>query len=89
VRATTDAVERGDHARLDVERPQARAEDVGLPARVDHHVALADLVADELGERIVENAQVSDLTLSDDDMAELDALDRTGGTDGARESSWW
>jgi len=40
-------------------------------------------------ERIVENAQVFDFTLSDDDMAELDALDRTGGTDGARESSWW
>jgi diketogulonate reductase-like aldo/keto reductase len=40
-------------------------------------------------ERIVENAQVFDFTLSEDDMAELDALDRTGGTDGARESSWW
>ena len=40
-------------------------------------------------ERIVENAQIFDFTLSDDDMAELDALDRTGGTDRARESKWW
>jgi diketogulonate reductase-like aldo/keto reductase len=40
-------------------------------------------------QRIVENAQVFDFTLSDDDMAELDALDRTGSTDHARESKWW
>jgi diketogulonate reductase-like aldo/keto reductase len=40
-------------------------------------------------ERIVENGQIFDFTLSDDDMAELDALDRTGGTDEARESKWW
>ena len=32
-------------------------------------------------ERIEENAQIFDFTLSDEDMAELDALDRTGGTD--------
>ena len=37
-------------------------------------------------ERIEENAQVFDFALSDDDMAALDALDQTGGTDrGARE----
>jgi len=40
-------------------------------------------------ERIVENAQIFDFTLSDEDLAELDALDRTGGTDRARESKWW
>jgi diketogulonate reductase-like aldo/keto reductase len=40
-------------------------------------------------ERIEENAQIFDFTLSDDEMAELDALDRTGGTDRARESKWW
>jgi diketogulonate reductase-like aldo/keto reductase len=40
-------------------------------------------------ERIVENAQIFDFTLSDTDMADLDALDRTGGTDHARESKWW
>jgi diketogulonate reductase-like aldo/keto reductase len=40
-------------------------------------------------ERIEANAQVFDFTLSDEDMAALDALDTTGGTDQARESKWW
>jgi 2,5-diketo-D-gluconate reductase A len=40
-------------------------------------------------ERIEENAQLFDFALSDDDMAALDALDRTGGTDRAREQKWW
>jgi 2,5-diketo-D-gluconate reductase A len=40
-------------------------------------------------ERIEENAQIFDFALSDDDMAALDALDRTGGTDRARERTWW
>ena len=40
-------------------------------------------------ERIEENAQIFDFTLSDDDMADLDALDRTGGTDRALERKWW
>lgn len=40
-------------------------------------------------ERIAENAQVFDFTLSERDMAELDALDRTGGTGKAVESPWW
>jgi diketogulonate reductase-like aldo/keto reductase len=34
-------------------------------------------------ERIEENAQIFDFTLTDEDMAALDALDRTGGTDRA------
>jgi diketogulonate reductase-like aldo/keto reductase len=40
-------------------------------------------------ERIEENAQIFDFSLSDEDMAALDALDQTGGTDVARESRWW
>ena len=40
-------------------------------------------------ERIAENAQIFDFMLSDGDMAELDALDRTGGTDKALERKWW
>lgn len=39
--------------------------------------------------RIEENAQVFDFALSDDDMAALDALDRTGGTASALERKWW
>jgi diketogulonate reductase-like aldo/keto reductase len=40
-------------------------------------------------DRIAENAQISDFTLSNADMAELDALDRTGGTQRALERKWW
>jgi diketogulonate reductase-like aldo/keto reductase len=40
-------------------------------------------------ERIAENAQLFDFRLSDEDIAELDALDRTGGTDRALERKWW
>jgi 2,5-diketo-D-gluconate reductase A len=40
-------------------------------------------------ERIEENGQLFDFSLSDEDVAELDALDDTGGTDGALERKWW
>jgi diketogulonate reductase-like aldo/keto reductase len=40
-------------------------------------------------ERIAQNAQVFDFTLSAEDVAALDALDTTGGTDRARERKWW
>lgn len=40
-------------------------------------------------DRIHENAQIHDFSLSAQDMAELDALDRTGGTDRALETKWW
>jgi len=40
-------------------------------------------------ERIAENADVFDFALSAGDVAELDALDGTGGTDRALERKWW
>lgn len=40
-------------------------------------------------ERIEENAQVFDFVLSDAEMAELDALDRTRGAAKALERPWW
>jgi diketogulonate reductase-like aldo/keto reductase len=40
-------------------------------------------------ERIQENARVFDFTLSSEDMAALDALDQTNGTDRAQEHKWW
>ncbi len=40
-------------------------------------------------ERIEENAQIFDFELSDEELAVLDALDQTGGTDRARERKWW
>jgi diketogulonate reductase-like aldo/keto reductase len=40
-------------------------------------------------ERIEANAQIFDFSLSDEDMARLDALDETGGTAEAQERKWW
>ena len=40
-------------------------------------------------DRIAENAEIFDFRLSNADMAELDALDRTGGTERALERKWW
>lgn len=40
-------------------------------------------------ERLAENAQIFDFTLSDADMVELDGLDTTGRTDQAVENKWW
>lgn len=40
-------------------------------------------------DRIRQNAEVFDFALSDDEMAMLDGLDQTGGTDKARERKWW
>jgi diketogulonate reductase-like aldo/keto reductase len=40
-------------------------------------------------ERIEENARIFDFELSDEDMAALDALDETDGTDQALERKWW
>jgi diketogulonate reductase-like aldo/keto reductase len=40
-------------------------------------------------ERIGENAQIFDFALPSQDMAELDGLDQTDGTDRALERKWW
>ena len=40
-------------------------------------------------DRIAENADIFAFELSERDMAELDALDRSGGTEQAREGKWW
>jgi diketogulonate reductase-like aldo/keto reductase len=40
-------------------------------------------------ERIAENADLFSFTLSREDMAALNALDKTDGTDKANESTWW
>jgi 2,5-diketo-D-gluconate reductase A len=40
-------------------------------------------------ERIAENARIFDFTLADEDIAQLDELDRTGGTGVAVEKKWW
>jgi len=40
-------------------------------------------------ERIEENGQIFDFTLSDEAVAALDGLDQTGGTSRARERKWW
>jgi diketogulonate reductase-like aldo/keto reductase len=35
------------------------------------------------------NAQIFDFALANEDMARLDALDQTNGTDRALERKWW
>jgi diketogulonate reductase-like aldo/keto reductase len=40
-------------------------------------------------ERIEENAQIFDFALSDEDMAALDSVDTTSGTERALEHPWW
>jgi 2,5-diketo-D-gluconate reductase A len=40
-------------------------------------------------ERIEENLRIFDFSLSNEDMADLDACDETGGTDQALERPWW
>ena len=50
---------------------------------------VVEIPKSEHRERIEANGQVFDFELTDDDMAELDALDETGGTAEAQENKWW
>jgi len=40
-------------------------------------------------DRIAENGRIFDFELTGEERAQLDALDRTGGTGNALESKWW
>jgi 2,5-diketo-D-gluconate reductase A len=40
-------------------------------------------------ERLIENSRIFDFSLTGDDLAALDSLDRTGGTAEALERRWW
>lgn len=40
-------------------------------------------------ERIVENSRIFDFSLSEEDMARLDGLDRSGGAERALKHKWW
>jgi diketogulonate reductase-like aldo/keto reductase len=40
-------------------------------------------------DRIADNAQIFDFELTGEDLSQLDALDRTGGTGNALERPWW
>ena len=84
----------GTGRHLSDERVQQIAESVGrTPAQVLLRWCVQrDLVVIPKSthrDRIEENAQIFDFTLSDEDMAALDALDETGGTDRALERPWW
>ena len=72
--------------------------------RAQHDVVRAPRAAQRLGrgldvaarrveyrhrKRIEENSRVFDFSLSDEEIGTLDAFDRTGGTDEAREQKWW
>ena len=40
-------------------------------------------------DRIAENSQIFDFELTGEELSQLDALDRTGGTENALERKWW
>jgi diketogulonate reductase-like aldo/keto reductase len=40
-------------------------------------------------DRIADNGLIFDFELTGEERAQLDALDRTGGTGNALESKWW
>ena len=71
--------------------------DLGYAARTPAQVLLRWCLEREIPvipksthrDRIAENAQVFDFKLTDEDMARLDELDRTGGTDRAIEQKRW
>jgi 2,5-diketo-D-gluconate reductase A len=40
-------------------------------------------------DRIAENGRIFDFELTGEELSQLDALDRTGGTGNALERKWW
>lgn len=54
---------------------------------IEHHLPF--LAKSTHRDRIAENAKLFDFTLSDQDVSELDRLDRTAGTNVALEGKWW
>src|SRR5437763_130908 len=81
-------------ARLDEERLVQVAERVGrTPAQVILRWCVQhDLIVIPKSvrrERIEENGQLFDFSLSDEDMRTLDELDQTAGTGRALERKWW
>jgi diketogulonate reductase-like aldo/keto reductase len=84
----------GTGRHLDDERVREIAERVGrTPAQVLIRWCLErELVVlpkSTHRERIEQNGRVFDFALSPEDVATLDGLDETSGTDEARESTWW
>jgi 2,5-diketo-D-gluconate reductase A len=55
--------------------------------RIERHAPLMAKSAHR--ERIAENADLFDFTLEDEDLAQLDPLEHTAGTDRALEHTWW
>ena len=62
---------------------------LGPPARATASCVAIMLTDPPPPNSSAENAQLFDFRLSDGDTAELDALDRTDGTDRALERTWW
>ncbi len=69
------------------ERPGRTPAQVMLRWRLQHGFVV--LPKYDHRERQVENAAIFDFELGADDVAELDGLDRSGGTDRAHEHPWW
>ena len=55
----------------------------------EHGVGVPVLSKSTHRDRIAENGRIFDFELTGEELSQLDALDRTGGTGNALESKWW